>query len=204
MHFLVCIFFCFLVCWDVTLLHILSLLIVNLNQIQLWSLFYCSVSQEVSFPKLLEVAVSQVLRSLPVSLFHCFHVKNNDEFVGHSLCLSFWRLPPQFRLNSTRGILSLKGSRWAGSKSLGDRTAWVPSDLHGCLVPVCHWAEQDLSQFQLLTSHWLSTLASANLLALWAGGSPPPGSAGTPGFPHRLPLPQLLVPTSCGLRSVAT
>ena len=139
MHFLVCIFFCFLVCWDVTLLHILSLLIVNLNQIQLWSLFYCSVSQEVSFPKLLEVAVSQVLRSLPISLFHCFHVKNNDEFVGHFLCLSFWRLPPQFRLNSTRGILSLKGAGGLVPRVWRTR---LPESLQTCMDVLCPFATE--------------------------------------------------------------
>ena len=82
------------------------------------------------------------------------------------------------------------------------RQARMSSDPHGCLVPICCRVEQDLSQFQLLTSNWLTTLTSANLLGL-RRGSPPPGSVGNPGFPE-LPLTQPLVPSSCGLGSVAT
>lgn len=152
MHFLACIFFFFfLVCWDVTLLHILSLLIVNLNQIQLWSLFNCSVSHEVSFPKLLEGAVSQVLRSFPVSLFHFFHVKNNDEFVGHSLCLSFWRSP---RLSS--GWTPPGGSSpWREAGGLVPRV-WgtrLPESLQTCVDVLCPFAAE-LNKIYLSSSCW--------------------------------------------------
>lgn len=81
------------------------------------------------------------------------------------------------------------------------RHAGMSSDPHGCLVPICCCVEQDLSQFQLLTSDRLTILTSANLLALRRGS--PPGSVGAPGFPE-LPVTQPLVPTSRGLGSVAT
>ena len=91
-------------------------------------------------------------------------------------------------------------------QEFGGQTAQALIDRQGCLQTrmdvLCCRVEQDLSQFQLLTSNWLTTLTSANLLGL-RRGSPPPGSVGNPGFPE-LPLTQPLVPSSCGLGSVAT
>ena len=75
------------------------------------------------------------------------------------------------------------------------RQARMSSDPHGCLVLICCRVEQDLSQFQLLTSNWLTTLTSANLLGLHTSSADSSCVCHVPsGFDPRSPHPPEVAP----------